>query len=322
MSEAHEIPDEIDPPTDDQAAIEARARTMGWKPLAEYRGPAGRWTDAAEFIAKGETALPVMRDNNRRMSERLMRQDGEITGLRQSVDEMKQVITDLREMSKRSHQQGYDRAMKEIEQRKLAAVEAGDTAAYTSLVNEQERMEAERAAAAPVTTPPKPETIPPAAAPRLDPDTAAFIEENPWFKTDQFLSRKMIDAHIDVIEEHKDWPLADQLDEAKERLMAAYPAKFGIQPRQTDPEEPPPAPAPRARRPASPMPPAGNGGNPPRQQTGTGINSIADPEERKQARTAFDRMKRQFTDYTEAEYMAVYNDPHADILANKPKGKA
>ena len=38
----------------------------------------------------------------------------------------------------------------------------------------------------------------------------------------------------------------------------------------------------------------------------TKIDSIADPAERAEARQAFNRMKRQLPDYTEAEYMAVY----------------
>ena len=44
------------------------------------------------------------------------------------------------------------------------------------------------------------------------------------------------------------------------------------------------------------------------------IDQIQDPTERQQAREAFARTKRQLPDYTEAEYMALYGDPHADVL--------
>ena len=47
----------------------------------------------------------------------------------------------------------------------------------------------------------------------------------------------------------------------------------------------------------------------------TRINAIADPTERAEAREAFNRMKRQMPDYTEAEYIALYADPHGDVLA-------
>lgn len=322
MSEAHqELEDDLPPDADaERGALEARARTMGWKPLTEYRGPPGRWTDAEEFILKGEVALPVMRDNNRRMSERLIRQDGEITGLRTTVDEMKQVITDLRDMAQRSNKQGYDRAMAEIEQRKRVAVEAGDTTAYDALVTEAERMARERPA--PAVTPKADEAPPAPVAPQAPPEVTAFIAANPWFKTDAFLMRQMTAKHEAVIAEYPDMPLDEQLDEALIRLKEEFPTRFGMS-RAPD-NLPPEPPAPRPRRPGVPLvtPPSGNGGgNPPRAPRTSGIDSIADPEDRKQARAAFNRMKRNVPDYTEAEYMTVYNDPHADILADTPGRK-
>ena len=51
----------------------------------------------------------------------------------------------------------------------------------------------------------------------------------------------------------------------------------------------------------------------------TKINAIADPAERAQAREAFNRMKQQLPDYTEAEYMALYADPHGDVLSLQQK---
>ena len=67
------------------------------------------------------------------------------------------------------------------------------------------------------------------------------------------------------------------------------------------------------RSPSSASPP------PARQQAAT-INSIQDPKERADAREAFNRIKRQIPTYTEAEYMALYDDPHADVLAmQQPK---
>jgi hypothetical protein len=52
------------------------------------------------------------------------------------------------------------------------------------------------------------------------------------------------------------------------------------------------------------------------------INSIQDPAERAEAREAFNRMKRNMPDYTEAEYMQVYGDPHNDILSVQQQARA
>src|SRR5580704_10846902 len=79
-------------------AVEARAREMGWKPLAEYRGPPGRWQPAADFITRGENILPIVRDQNRRMTERIGKLEGEVTSLRSTAQEQLQIIKDLRDM--------------------------------------------------------------------------------------------------------------------------------------------------------------------------------------------------------------------------------
>jgi hypothetical protein len=50
------------------------------------------------------------------------------------------------------------------------------------------------------------------------------------------------------------------------------------------------------------------------RQGASPIDAIGDQEERRQARAAFNSIKRGMPEYTEAEYMAVYDDPHADVL--------
>ena len=105
--------------------------------------------------------------------------------------------------------------------------------------------------------------------------------------------------------------LAEQLEEAKARLIEAYPQKFASARRA----EEPPAPAPRPRqapvqepRPRRQAPPRNDG------QPGLTLASISDPAERQEATESFRRFQRNMPDYTEAEYMTVYNQPHTNIL--------
>jgi hypothetical protein len=313
--------DEGAPPQDDDAgaadaAVEARAREMGWKPLAEYRGPPGKWQPAADFIARGENILPIVRDQNRRLTERMGKLEGEVTGLRSTAQEQLQIIKDLRDMGARANKAGYDRALAEIKQNQRAAVEAGDTKAYDQLVEQAEALSSARPATA--AEPPKPAT--PAGPPPPSAALQAFFNENPWFNTDQFLNRKMIDAHIDVLQEGGFPDEAASLEEARRRIVEAYPDRFGGQ----RPAAPAPAAAPRqpARRaPAVAAPTPGDPGQRQQQLGGpmTAISQITDPTERGQARDAFNRMKRQLSDYTEKEYMALYDDPHGDVLTIQQK---
>src|SRR5580698_4034130 len=113
-----ELPsDELPPEEEDaeapDATVESRAREMGWKPLAEYRGPPGKWQPAADFIARGENILPIVRDQNRRLTEKVGKLEGEIAGLRLNAEEQLKALKEMREMGQRANQAGYDRAMAE-----------------------------------------------------------------------------------------------------------------------------------------------------------------------------------------------------------------
>jgi hypothetical protein len=317
-----------DAPDAADVAIEARAREMGWKPLAEYRGPPGRWQPAKDFIDRGENILPIVRDQNRRLTERVGKLEGEISGLRVTANEQLEIIKDLRDIGKRQNQAGYDRAMKDLKEKQRQAVEVGDTKAYDQLVEQAEALQEARPAAA-VAESARTEPAPRApAAPSLTPTVQAFIGENSWFKTDKLLSDTMVSFHQEVLRERNASqetlngdPALDRelLEEAKSRVVERYPERFGV----PAPREPA-APAPRARRAAAVATPTAGERAPPAGAVPTTINSIADPAERAACRDAFNRTKRQLPDFTEAEYMSLYSDPHADVITlqqQKPRSQ-
>lgn len=322
-----------DAPDVAEAAVEARAREMGWKPLAQYRGPPGRWQPAADFVRRGEEELPIVRDRARRLEEKVNKLEGEISGLRLTAEEQLTVIKDLRDMGQRANQAGYDRAMKEIKANQRKAVEAGDTAAYDQLVEQAEALaESRPVAVAPAPVPPeRQDPLPAPRAPALTPTTNAFIGENPWFSTDKLLSDTMVAFHNEVLAERQVTQAAlnadpaldrELLEEAKGRVMERYPERFDpvIDMARRAPTPRPTAPRRRAASVAAPTPTSGSQQQP--SGTSMKIDSIQDPAERAQAREAFTRTKRQMPDYTEAEYMALYSDPHGDVLALQTKRRS
>lgn len=283
----------------EQLALEARARDLGWHPFAEYRGLPGKWVDAKTFIQRGEEILPIVRANNHRLEEQLKRQGKVIEDLNRSNQEQGVVLREMREMARKADERGYQRALADAKAERDAAVAAGDTVAFQQA---DEKVDALQDTRAKITEPPplpKPET------PKVDPAVLAFVDDNPWFNTDNFLNQQMVAQHLKVIRKHPKMPLAEQLDMAKDNLVAEYPEMF-------DGEETP-APAPRPRQRAASVAAPTNQGPAPRRGA-TGIDSIADPAERTQAREAFNRTKRQIADYTEAEFMAIYEDPHGDVI--------
>lgn len=282
-----------------QAALEARARDLGWHPFAEYRGLPGKWVDAKTFIQRGEEILPIVRANNHRLEEQLKRQGKVIEDLNRSNQEQGVVLREMREMARKADERGYQRALADAKAERDAAVVAGDTVAFQQA---DEKVDALQDTRAKITEPPP---VPVVEKPQIDPAVLAFVDDNPWFNTDNFLNQQMVAQHLKVIRKHPKMPLADQLDMAKDNLVAEYPEMFDGE------EVAPPAPRPRQRA-ATVQAPTNQRTEP--RRGAVGIDSIADPAERAQAREAFNRSKRQMSDYTEAEFMAIYEDPHGDAI--------
>lgn len=291
---------------------EQRARAMGWKPLDEYRGDPRKWTDYPEFIRKGEEELPVLRDNNRRMSDRLARLEPEVTNLRTTVADQKTAIDAAVALAKRADDRGYQRALQELKDRQKAAVREGDEEAFDEVQAEIEAMETTRAEIEVPATPAPPAPAPP-AAPGADPAVVAFVNKHTaWFNdaTRPYLRTQMIALHNVEIQQDPSLPVAEQLENAYARLQAAFPE---LAP-EGDDDVADPAPPARPRRQASVLPPSRP--QPPRRPgVGSPIDRIADPAERAEARKAFESIKRHDPGMTEGEYMKIYDDPRIDAVA-------
>ena len=221
----------------EDAEIEAQAREMGWKPFAEYRGTPGRWQPAAQFIERGNEILPIVRANNHRLIERVGRLEGELNGLRATAGEQLEIIKELRERGKTADQRGYDRAMNEIRAKQRQAAEAGDVKTFDQLVEQAEALASERPTAALVA--PTPPAVTQPSAPVLSEPTKQFFADNPWMNTKGLLSDTMIAFHQEILNERQATqailnadPELDRelLDEAKRRVMAKYPERFGLPP--------------------------------------------------------------------------------------------
>lgn len=164
-------------------AIEADARRMGWKPQAEFRGPAAEWVDAKTFVENGRRILPIVNANlererqaNEALRAELAQQKAQTAELSQTVESLKTFQTDM------AKQQRERIRAEEIAKLK-AARESGDVAAEVAAMDRiaETRGEPVAARAAPVETavarqPPAPTAVS---------DTArAWGAENPWFGSD------------------------------------------------------------------------------------------------------------------------------------------
>lgn len=314
-----ELPDDAD---DELVSVEERARAMGWKPREEYRGPAHLWSDAATFIERGERELPIMRDQNRRMGERLARVEPRVEQLERDLEASRQATREALDLARRADDRGYQRAMSELKAQQREAVASGDVETFERIEGEIDQLNATHAPAAPREEPPPPPLPPPPApAPppgQIDPHVQNFVRQNAhWFVDTNRpeLNETMVELHKQVIGERQIPGLPEQLEEARNRLAARFPQYPDILegPQAMARHDDPPPPARRAPAPA-PLPPRAavprDNGNPRQRSPFERIPA----EERDGCRKAYTNMKRADPGLTEAEYVALYLDPRADVL--------
>lgn len=315
MAEFEELDDELDGDEldGDEITVEQRARTMGWKPADEFRGDPRLHIGAAEFIEKGERELPILRDQNRRMSEKLVKVEGDMSALRNTIEEQGEAIRNAMQMARNANEAGFNRAITEMKAKQRNAAAEGDIEAFDQIDEQIRAAETERAATVDdhknhVTTkvpePPKP-------APQLDPETTDFIAANPWFNANPILNQAMVSAHAAIMSREgvvKGAALADQYERAKAEVVDMFPHKFRTEKPMADDTDPNPGPAPRPRPRLTPA--LDPSGAPVRtRRSADPFDQIADAADRAEARKAFESIQKWDSGATPEEYVALYLNP-------------
>lgn len=271
--------------TEEEQAIEAQARRMGWRPKEEFSRTPERWVDAKTFVERGMTELPVLRDRYRKLDGQFTGVTKELEATKTTLAEQGRVLVELREMTKNAEDRAYIRAARELAQRERDAVAAADTVAYDAIQRERQDLDQHRPRAT-AEAPPVRAEAPPARQdpPQAPPEVQQWIQENPWFTTDPTLNQVAIAFDAEVKREHPDWTVSEQLAEAKARVVARFPEKFG-----------------NPRRAAAATVLTSNNSPPPKK--GKAVKDLP-----REFQEAFARFKRQMPDYTEAEYLKTLGE--------------
>lgn len=203
---------------------EARARIQGWRPKEEFRGPPEKWIDAEKFLDVAAEVLPVARQQNKILEEKVSRLENQNREISGKLTDVTQVLTDFREFASRGEQRAYERAKKELMDRRDAAIQHADRDAFNKVDAEIIELDKsvrpkpaveERGAAAGTGKPPPP-----------DPAIVAWIAENPWFNTDADLNL-FARSHDDYLLKAKPGlPVSDRLAAVKAKTKAEFPDKF------------------------------------------------------------------------------------------------
>lgn len=162
-----------------EKTVEDRARAIGWVPPEEHRGHLEHPLTAEEFLERGETLMPILRANNRKLEESQRKLQEDNNRLAQLFAASQESITALQEMHEQSVQAAVEKARRELRRELIEARQEGDVELELEV---QERLDKLNAAPAPK---PAPAPAPaPQAGGQLDPEMQAWMRDNPWFNTD------------------------------------------------------------------------------------------------------------------------------------------
>lgn len=127
----NEIPEESE-----SRETERKATEMGWLPKSEWKGNPDNWVDAAEFVKKGETFIPFLQHERKKLRgeldvERQARQrlEQDLAATRENVESLKAFNTEM-------EKERLSRRKAEIGQELKVAREAGDDVKVAELQNE------------------------------------------------------------------------------------------------------------------------------------------------------------------------------------------
>ncbi len=191
--------------------IEARARNMGWMPKGAWRGEPDRWVDAATYVERGERMLPLLQERNRAL-------DKTVSELKGESRENKQMLSDLLVRTRKAEKLGYDRALRELSQKRAEAVAQGDAETFNRVEAEIREMG------------PAPE-VPPAAPlqpqqPQQDPVVTAWVRRNAWFNRDPEANGAAVQALTLIERDNPGRSLEENLAEVEDRIARRWPEHF------------------------------------------------------------------------------------------------
>lgn len=213
--------------------VQAEAREIGWRPKEEFKGDPSLWVDADEFLRRGQTVLPLVKAENRRLHDKTDAMAREIQRLTTVVAEQMQSMGEFREFAAQQLADKLAEQKRQINTKLREARREEDDALVETLEeqleeNAEARDKLKKTAAAAPTAPAAPQTV------QETPEYIAWAKANPWFNgTSEADQAKTAAAQAFGVQVAREGKRGAAFFEAVDAKMAkAYP-----QPTRTDPTE-------------------------------------------------------------------------------------
>ena len=203
-----------------ESEAEVKARRLGWVPKEEFKGDPDKHRSAEEFLERGETILPILQRDNKRLHDTVSRFEKELR-------ETREAAAGVEELVRKSAEREYKKQLRDLERKLDAAIETAD-------VTQARQIRAEIAELQGGEPAPKrdPKPVGEPDKPAVDPEIQSWIDQNDWFNKSAALRSYMSEEFGDVEKRNPCTSKAEILAEAKRRTVEKFPEKFGVNPKR------------------------------------------------------------------------------------------
>ncbi len=94
--------------------VETQALAMGWIPEEKFRGDKAKWVDAETYVERGQTYLPFIKAENRKLQEKLEQATGTINQLQDSAKTLSESVEALKKYNSEMNQARVQQLRKDI----------------------------------------------------------------------------------------------------------------------------------------------------------------------------------------------------------------
>lgn len=184
------------------------AGSLGWVPKERFKGREEEWVDAKEFLRRGQEILPIVKANNRKLTER-------VENLERKLTEARNVASEAMEYGRKAAEAEWKEKYEDLKRAHAKAVTDGEGEAATALAEE---LAVHREAK------PKAGENKPANAESSDPRFDQWKSENAeWYGVDKELTAMANSVGAALAQQYKGDRLYEEVDK---RMRKLYPEKF------------------------------------------------------------------------------------------------
>jgi hypothetical protein len=200
---------------------EAKARRLGWVSKEEFKGDPDKHRSADEFLERGETILPILQRDNKKLHDTVGRVEKELR-------ETRETLQSFSEFASKAEERAYKKAKAELEAKLDGAIATADVDEARRIRKDMAELEVD---------PPKPAKREPKPVgepdrPAVDAEIQSWIDNNDWFNKSAALRSYMSEEFGELEKRHPGTSKAEILAEAKRRTVDKFPEKFGVNPKR------------------------------------------------------------------------------------------